>query len=63
MGNGHGGARPGAGRPRRVVALANQETLTEDQSNALKASQYVRSVKIIRYPILRKLLTVTRTVA
>ena len=44
MGNGHGGSRPGAGRPRKIVAPANRETLTEDQTNALNASQYVSSV-------------------
>ena len=43
--NGHGGARPGAGRPRKIIAPANRETLTEDQTNILKASQYVSSIQ------------------
>ena len=44
MANGHGGARAGAGRPRKVPAPINRETLTEDQIKLLKTSPYVAKI-------------------
>lgn len=45
MSNGHGGARPGAGRPRKLLQPANRETLTEDQMEVLKTSKHVTDIK------------------
>jgi hypothetical protein len=45
MSNGHGGARPGSGRPRKTLPPANRETLTEDQIATLKASKHIADIK------------------